>query len=128
VALKALHGWPTRELSTAITTYYVLGATLLFFWVGPLFDRHGARKVVVLGTVAMACAGEEQSVECPISRQASAVAYVPVESDLALTVRFRIALLASKLCQSRNKKLDRDNVEPSLGAGDRSRDQAWLDT
>jgi len=55
VALKALHGWPTRELSTAITTYYVLGATLLFFWVGPLFDRHGARKVVVPGTVAMAC-------------------------------------------------------------------------
>src|SRR5467141_1214984 len=55
VALKALHGWPTRELSSAITTYYVLGATLLFFWVGPLFDRHGARKVVVVGTVAMAC-------------------------------------------------------------------------
>src|SRR6266436_3035839 len=46
VALKALHGWPTSELSSAITTYYVLGATLLFFWVGPLFDRHGARKVV----------------------------------------------------------------------------------
>ena len=55
VALKALLGWPTRELSTAITTYYVLGATLLFFWVGPLFDRHRARKVVVPGTVAMAC-------------------------------------------------------------------------
>ena len=33
VALKALHGWPTSELSSAITTYYVLGATLLFFWV-----------------------------------------------------------------------------------------------
>ena len=30
-ALKALHGWPTSELSSAITTYYVLGATLLFF-------------------------------------------------------------------------------------------------
>jgi MFS family permease len=55
VALKALHGWPTRELSSAITAYYVLGATLLFFWVGPLFDRHGARKVVLVGTVAMAC-------------------------------------------------------------------------
>src|ERR1700730_5238352 len=55
VALKALHGWPTSELSSAITTYYVLGATSLFFWVGPLFDRHGARKVVVVGTVAMAC-------------------------------------------------------------------------
>jgi MFS family permease len=55
VALSTLHGWPTSELSSAITTYYVLGATLLFFWVGPLFDRHGARKVVVMGTVAMAC-------------------------------------------------------------------------
>jgi MFS family permease len=55
VALKALHGWPSADLSLAITTYYVLGATLLFFWVGPLFDRHGARKVVVVGTVAMAC-------------------------------------------------------------------------
>src|SRR6266446_4848923 len=55
VALNELHGWPTSELSSAITTYYVLGATLLFFWVGPLFDRHGARKVVVVGTVAMAC-------------------------------------------------------------------------
>jgi MFS family permease len=55
VALKALHGWPTAELSLAITTYYVFGATLLFFCIGPLFDRHGAQKVVVVGTVAMAC-------------------------------------------------------------------------
>jgi MFS family permease len=55
VALNALDGWPTSELSSAITAYYVLGATLLFFWVGPLFERHGARKVVVVGTVAMAC-------------------------------------------------------------------------
>ncbi len=55
VALNTLHGWPTSELSSAITAYYVLGATLLFFWVGPLFDRHGARKIVVAGTVAMAC-------------------------------------------------------------------------
>jgi MFS family permease len=54
VALKALHGWPIAELSSEITTYYVLGATLLFFWVGPLFDRHGARKIVLMGTVAMA--------------------------------------------------------------------------
>ena len=49
-----IHGWPVRELSSAITTYYVFGATLLFFWVGSLFDRH-ARVVVVVGTVAMAC-------------------------------------------------------------------------
>jgi MFS family permease len=55
VALNSLHGWSVDELSSAITTYYVLGATLLFFWVGQLFDRHGARKMVVVGTVAMAC-------------------------------------------------------------------------
>src|SRR5438105_15103386 len=55
MALNTLHGWPTSELSSAITAYYVLGATLLFFWVGLLFERHGARKVVVVGTVAMAC-------------------------------------------------------------------------
>jgi MFS family permease len=55
VALKELHGWSVDELSSAITTYYVLGATLLFFWVGSLFDRHGARKMGVVGTVAMAC-------------------------------------------------------------------------
>src|SRR5467141_1065962 len=63
VALKALHGWPTSELSSAITTYYVLGATLLFFWVGPLFDRHGARKVVVVlcqeGARAPCCTRDE---------------------------------------------------------------------
>ena len=28
---------------------------MLFFWVGQLFDRHGAGKVVLVGTVAMAC-------------------------------------------------------------------------
>jgi MFS family permease len=55
VALKALHGWPISELSSAITAYYVLGATLLFFWVGPFFERYGPRKIVVVGTVAMAC-------------------------------------------------------------------------
>jgi MFS family permease len=55
VALNELHGWPTSELSSAVTTYYVLGATLLFFWIGPLFDRHGAQKVVMAGTIAMAC-------------------------------------------------------------------------
>src|SRR4029077_13347633 len=38
---------------SAITTYYVLGATLLFFWVGPFFERYGPRKVVVVGTIAM---------------------------------------------------------------------------
>src|SRR5882762_9995441 len=55
VALNELHGWPISELSSTVTTYYVLGATLLFFWIGPLFDRHGAQKVVLVGTIAMAC-------------------------------------------------------------------------
>jgi len=39
VALNAHHGWSTAELSSAITAYYILGAALLFFGVGPLFDR-----------------------------------------------------------------------------------------
>jgi MFS family permease len=44
-----------EQLSSAITLYYVIGATLLFFGVGPLFDRWGARAVVTIGAVAMAC-------------------------------------------------------------------------
>ena len=55
VVLKARHGWSTGELASAISVYYVLGAGLLFFVVGPLFDRWGARTVVIIGTVAMAC-------------------------------------------------------------------------
>jgi MFS family permease len=55
VALNSLHGWSVEELSSAITIYYVLGASFLFFWVGSLFDRYGARKMVLAGTVAMAC-------------------------------------------------------------------------
>jgi MFS family permease len=55
VALKTRHGWSIGELSSAITMYYVFGAGLLFFVVGPLFDRWGARIVVTIGTVAMAC-------------------------------------------------------------------------
>jgi MFS family permease len=56
IALKARHGWSTGELSSAITVYYVLGAALLFLAVGPWFDRWGARAVVTIGTIAMACA------------------------------------------------------------------------
>lgn len=55
VALEARHGWSVAEISPAITAYYVLGATLLFFCVGPLFERCGARMVVAAGVVAMAC-------------------------------------------------------------------------
>src|SRR6516225_3726642 len=53
VALKARHGWSIEELSSVITTYYVLGASLLFFGVGSLFERYGARKVLSVGIVAM---------------------------------------------------------------------------
>jgi MFS family permease len=55
VALDARNGWSTAELSSAITAYYILGAALLFFYVGPLFDRWGARTVVMIGTGALAC-------------------------------------------------------------------------
>jgi MFS family permease len=55
VALEMRHGWSTAELSAAITLYYVLGAALLFFVVGPLFDRWGTRIVVTIGAVAMTC-------------------------------------------------------------------------
>jgi MFS family permease len=55
VALKARHGWSTEEISSAITVYYILGAGLLFFVVGPLFDRWGARPVVTIGSIALAC-------------------------------------------------------------------------
>ena len=53
VALKARHGWSIEELSSVITAYYVLGASLLFFGVGSLFERYGARKVLTVGIVAM---------------------------------------------------------------------------
>jgi MFS family permease len=55
VELTTRDGWSTAELSAAITLYYVLGAVLLFFVVGPLFDRWGARTVVTIGAVAMTC-------------------------------------------------------------------------
>ena len=53
VALQDRHGWPAAELSYAVTAYYLLGATSLFFWVGPLFDRWGARVVIVIGAAAL---------------------------------------------------------------------------
>ena len=53
VALKARHGWSIGQLSSVITTYYVLGASLLFFGVGSLFELYGARKVLIVGIVAM---------------------------------------------------------------------------
>src|SRR5215468_2903074 len=53
VVLKARHGWSIGELSSVITTYYVLGASLLFFGVGSLFELYGPRKVLSVGIVAM---------------------------------------------------------------------------
>jgi MFS family permease len=54
VGLKADHGWSVAELVPAITAYYILGALLLFFCVGPLFEKCGTRMVVIAGAVAMA--------------------------------------------------------------------------
>src|SRR5260370_39482036 len=68
LALKALHGWPTRELSSAVTAHHRLGAALLFFLVGPPFDRPGARKIVVVGAVARA-AGSGPPPLCDRPRQ-----------------------------------------------------------
>jgi MFS family permease len=53
VALKARHDWSIGELSSVITTYYVLGAGLLFLGVGSLFQSYGPRKVLIVGIVAM---------------------------------------------------------------------------
>jgi MFS family permease len=54
VALQERHGWSTAEISCAITAYYLLGATLVFF-AGAIFERFGARWVVATGATAMAC-------------------------------------------------------------------------
>jgi MFS family permease len=53
VALQNRHGWSTAAISSAITTYYLLGATLVFF-AGIIFERFGVRRVVSTGAVAMA--------------------------------------------------------------------------
>jgi MFS family permease len=54
VALQARHGWPTSEISAAVTAYYLLSATLILF-AGSTFARFGARSVVTAGATAMAC-------------------------------------------------------------------------
>src|SRR4051812_29049890 len=53
VGLQDRHAWPAAELSFAVTVYYLLGATLLFFRVGRWFDRYGARAVVTIGAAAL---------------------------------------------------------------------------
>src|ERR1700738_110468 len=57
VALQQRHGWSTAEISSAITTYYLLGATLILF-AGGVFERLGARRTVSAGATAMACGAE----------------------------------------------------------------------
>ena len=54
MALQERHGWRIAEISSAITIYYLLGATLILF-AGSLFERLGARCVVAAGAMAMAC-------------------------------------------------------------------------
>lgn len=56
VELRARFGWSAADISTAITVYYILGAALTFFFVGQVFDRYGVRRVVAVGTFAMAVA------------------------------------------------------------------------
>jgi len=53
VALRERHGWATADISSAITAYYLLGATLILF-AGAVFERFGARRVVSAGVTAMA--------------------------------------------------------------------------
>jgi MFS family permease len=54
VAVRERHGWATVDIASAITTYYLLGATLILF-AGGVFERFGARCVVSAGATAMAC-------------------------------------------------------------------------
>jgi MFS family permease len=53
VALSQIHGWSAADISSAITAYYVLGAALVFFFLGLLYERFGARRVVGFGALAM---------------------------------------------------------------------------
>jgi MFS family permease len=53
VVLRDRHGWPAADIATAITGYYILSATLTFFFAGAAFDRCGARRVVAAGMLAM---------------------------------------------------------------------------
>jgi MFS family permease len=53
MALQEGHGWRTAEIASAITIYYLIGATLILF-AGSIFERFGARRVVMAGAAAMA--------------------------------------------------------------------------
>ncbi len=53
MVLQEGHGWRAAEISSAITIYYLIGATLILF-AGGIFERFGARRVVAAGAAAMA--------------------------------------------------------------------------
>jgi MFS family permease len=52
-ALHAQHGWPTALISSAVTLYYLCGATWIIF-VGDAIERFGPRRVVLIGACALA--------------------------------------------------------------------------
>ena len=54
VALRARFGWSAADIAAAISVYYVLGAALLFLFVGPAYERYGVRRVVTMGALALA--------------------------------------------------------------------------
>jgi MFS family permease len=54
VVLRDRFGWSAADIASAITVYYILGAALTFLFVGPVFDRYGVRRVVAVGTLALA--------------------------------------------------------------------------
>jgi MFS family permease len=66
VVLRDRFGWSAADIASAITVYYILGAALTFFCVGRAFDRYGVRRVVAVGTLALA----------------ATVAALPLASDL----------------------------------------------
>src|SRR5262249_12999410 len=54
VALQERRSWSTADIASAITAYYLVGATLILF-AGATFERFGARRVVSTGVIAMTC-------------------------------------------------------------------------
>ena len=51
-ALHAKHGWPTALISSAVTLYYLCGATWIIF-AGDAIERFGPRRVVLVGAGAL---------------------------------------------------------------------------
>jgi MFS family permease len=52
-ALHAQHGWPTALIASAVTLYYLCGATCIIF-IGDAVDRFGPRRMVLVGACALA--------------------------------------------------------------------------